>query len=200
MARSMTIGFVRGLRGLGSAIVLLAPGVATAQPPEGTVDSVPAVSMPALPEALRAPVAQEPDEPFVGPVLSDADPPEEPAPGHAVLATDVVVEQDAAEADRQAAAADAVEPVEEDVPAVPAADPGASSAPVMGAESDLSLAQQAAALLGGTLDPAASAGQRVALAGGAADLAQSLARAVFARRSQGRSRMSCTRRCTTTSR
>ena len=180
MARSMTVGFLRGLRGLGSAIVLLASGVAAAQPPGASVDTVPAVSLPDLPEALRAPAVQQPAEPFVGPILQEPDPPAEPAPAAAAPATDVVVGQDPVEADRQAAAADAVEPAEEGVPAAPAADPGAPSPPVMGAESDLSLAQQAAALLGGTLDPAASAGERVALAGGAADLAQSLARAVFA--------------------
>jgi hypothetical protein len=155
---------------LWALVVLAAPaaGVAAAQPPGGAVDTVPAVRMPALPEALRAPAAQEPDEPFVGPflpALQEAEPPDAP-----VLATDVLVEQ---------------EP--EDVPAgpvpvtgPPAAGPAVPSLPVVGAESDLSLAAQAAALLGGTLDPAAGAGARVALGGGAADLAQSLARAVFA--------------------
>ena len=173
MARSMTIGFVRGLRGFGSAFVLLAPGVAAAQPPEGTVDTVPAVSMPALPEALRAPAEREPAEPFVGPVLEDPDPPAERAPDAAAPAADVPVEPEG-----EVPSAAPAEPVEEDLPVAPPAAP--ASLPVMGAESDLSLAQQAAALLGGTLDPAASAGERVALAGGAADLAQSLARAVFA--------------------
>ena len=178
MARSMTVAFVRGLRGLVPAFVLLAPGAAAAQPPEGTVDTVPAVSMPALPEALRVPAVREPDEPLVGPVLPDADPPEEPAPGDAVLATEVAVEREG-EGEGESPSAAPAEPVEEDPPLAPPAAPAQSPA-VMGAESDLSLAQQAAALLGGTLDPAASAGERVALAGGAADLAQSLSRAVFA--------------------
>ncbi len=175
MARSTTIGTVRGSRGLAPAFVLLVWGVAAAQPPGGTVDTVPAVSIPALPEALRAPAARERAELFVGPVLQD---PAGPAPDAPVLATDAAVEQDP-----EAPVAGTAEPaasVEEVLPAAPAAGPPAASPPVMGAESDLSLAAQAAALLGGTLDPAASAGGRVALAGGAADLAQSLARAVFA--------------------
>ena len=152
-------------------VVLAAPGVgvAWAQPPGGTVDTVPEVRMPALPEALRAPVVHEQDE-FTGPVLPDADPPTAPLPDGAVLATDVVVEQEREDAPAAAAPA----------PVPPAAERGAQSPPVMGAESDLSLAQQAAALLGGTLDPAAAVGVRVAVAGGAADPAQSLARAVFA--------------------
>lgn len=174
MARSMTVAFARGLRGLAPAFVLLAPGAAAAQP-TGTVDTVPAVSLPALPEALRAPAAQDRAEPFVGPVLQDPDPPAEPAPDAAAPATDVVVEQE-----REVPAAGAAAPAEGDVAAAPAADPGAQAPPVMGAEPDLSLAAQAAALLGGTLDPAGGSGARVALAGGAADLAQSLARAVFA--------------------
>lgn len=163
------IGGFRGLRGLVSALVLLAPGVALAQPPEGTVDTVPAVSMPALPEALRAPAAQDAAEPLVGPVLQDPD----PLPEGAVLATDVVVEQEA-----EVSPAGAAAPVaEQAAPAVPAPADFAPSPPVMGAESALSLAAQAAVLLGGTLDPA---GGMVVLGGGAADLAQSLARAVFA--------------------
>ena len=168
------MGTVRVLRGLLSALVLAPWGVAGAQPPEGTVDAVPAVSMPALPEALRAPAAEERAEPFVGPVPSGADPPAEAA----VLATDVAVAPDPEV--RAAGTAEPAAPVDEDAPAVPAADRRAASPPVMGAEPDMSLAAQAAALLGGTLDPAATAGPRVALAGGAADLAQSLARAVFA--------------------
>ena len=145
--------------------VLVAPGVAVAQPPGGTVDTVPVVGIPALPEALRAPAGQEP---FVGPVLQEA----EPAPDDAVLATDLLVEQEPAPP-----VAAAPEPVEEAAPAAPALVAPAPSPAVMGAESELSLAAQAAALLGGTLDPA---GGTVALGGGAADLAQSLARAVFA--------------------
>ena len=181
MARSMTVAFVRALCGLLSACVLLS-AVAAAQPPGGTVDTVPAVSVPELPEALRAPAAQQPAEPFVGPILREPDPPAAPAPEAGVLATDVVVEPEA-----EAAAAAAPEAVEDEAPVAPPAepgDPGPEAPPVMGGESDLSLAQQAAALLGGTLDPARpgalSSGARVALAGGAADLAQSLARAVFA--------------------
>ena len=176
------------------ALVVLAAsgaGVAAAQPPEGTVDSAPAVSMPALPETLRARVVQGRAEPFVGPVIEEAEPPADPAPD-AVPAADVVVEQDpeasapgmvVVEQDPEASApglAEPAGPVAEDVPVAPATDSPVPPRPVMGAESDLSLAAQAAALLGGTLDPAASAGERVALAGGAADLAQSLARAVFA--------------------
>ena len=184
MVRSMTVAFVRGLRGLALAFVLLAPGAAGAQPPGGTVDTAPAVSIPALPEALRAPAVQQPAEPLVGPILQEPDPPAEPSPDGAVLATDVVVGQDPVEADPEAPVADVVEPVGEDVPASPVAEPGPEAPPVMGAESDLSLAEQAAALLGGTLDPSVPAavpsGARLALAGGAADLAQSLARAVFA--------------------
>ena len=151
---------------LWALVVLAVPGVgvALAQPPGGTVD---AVSIPALPEALRAPAGQEPVAPFVGPVLPEAD----PAPDDAVLGTDVVVEQDQA-----APAAAAQEPVEEAAPAAPVAVASAPSSPVMGAEPDLSLAAQAAALLGATLDPA---GGTAALAGAAA-LEQSLARAVFA--------------------
>ncbi len=168
VTRSMTIGTVRVLRGLLSALVLAPWGVAGAQPPEGTVDAVPAVSMPALPEALRAPAPEERAEPFVGPVPSGADPPVDPAPEAAVLATDVAVAPDP-----EARAGGPGALVEESARR-------AGSPPVMGAEPDLSLAAQAAALLGGTLDPAATAGPRVALAGGAADLAQSLARAVFA--------------------
>ena len=182
MARSMTVAFARGVRGLVPAFVLFVPGVAAAQPPGGTVDSVPAVSLPELPEALRAPAPQQPAEPFVGPVLQEPDSPGPPAPEAGVLATDVVVEQEG-----EPVAADAAEPVADDVPVAPPAepaDPAAADPVVMGAESDLSLAEQAAALLGGTLDPARpgalSSGARVALAGGAADLAQSLARAVFA--------------------
>lgn len=148
------------MAGVWALVVLAAPGggVAVAQPPGGTVDTVPAVSMPAPP--------QEGAEPLVGPVIQESD----PLPDGAVLATDVAVEQEIP--------ADEAQPVESDAPVMPAPVPAAPAPAVMGAESDLSLAAQAAALLGGTLDPSGST--RVALAGGAADLAQSLARAVFA--------------------
>jgi len=188
VARSMTTGFVRGLRGLAPAWVVLASGIAAAQPPEGAVDEVPAVSPPALPEALRAPVRQ-PAEPFVGPVLADPGPPAGPAPGEPVLETDVAVEPEpevpgAGAAVDAGAASPTVEepaaPAAPDPPAQSPPDPSPASPPLVGGEPDLSLAAQAAVLLGGTLDPAAGPGARVALAGGAADLAQSLARAVFA--------------------
>ncbi len=158
----------RSMAGVWALVVLAAPGVgvAVAQPPGGTVDTVPAVSIPALPEALRESSPQEGGEPFVGPVVQESG----SHPDGAVLATDVAVEPEPS--------ADAAEPVEADAPVTPAPAPAAPAPAVMGAESDLSLAAQAAALLGGTLDPSGST--RVALAGGAADLAQSLARAVFA--------------------
>lgn len=166
-------------------IVLFAPGFVLAQPPAGTVDTVPVVSLPSLPEALRAPEQQEGAEPFVGPVAQG-----EPLaiPDGAVLATDVVLDADepsslpvsgppSVAVEPAAAAPPSTVPVSDPVALGP--DPPSAAPEVMGAEPGLSLAAQAAALLGGTLDPGAGAGGAV-LGGGAADLAQSLARAVFA--------------------
>ena len=158
------------------------------------------VSIPELPEALRArpaagPRAAQPaEEPFVGPIAAH-------------LEQDVDGQDLSPEAaDREAGAFGGEEhagPGAAGVPVPPTAVPGAVDAaaagadadqsrsdaavsdpgpapPVVGAESDLSLARRAAALLGGILDPAAERQRLVPVGGGAADLAQSLARAVFA--------------------
>ena len=197
----------------GSACLLAVSWAALAagQPPQGPVDSAPTVSIPALPEALRAqPPAEPAVEPFVGPIAVDLD---QEAAGQELLP--------AQGADREAGAPGGEEfggPGGAAAEAPPPAAPGAADAaaagagagapgvagagedavpaaaseaarpdapvsdlgpPVVGGESDLSLARRAAALLGGILDPAAER-RLVPIGGGAADLAQSLARAVFA--------------------
>ena len=165
--------------------------LAAGQPPPAPVDSVAAVSIPALPEALRAqPPAEPAVEPFVGPIVVDL---EQEAAGQELLPAEGVAREAGAPGGEElggpgGAAAEAPPPA---VPgAVDAAAAGAGAdvsgvavpdpaPPVVGGESDLSLARRAAALLGGILDPAAER-RLVPMGGGAADLAQSLARAVFA--------------------
>ena len=154
-------------------------------------------------------VAQPAAEPFVGPIVVDLEQQaggqdlspegadreagapggEEPGgPAGAAAEAPAPALPGAADAAAAGAGADAPGVVGAGEDAVPGAasevagpDPAVSdpASPVMGGESDLSLARRAAALLGGILDPAAER-RLVPIGGGAADLAQSLARAVFA--------------------
>ena len=163
---------------LSGLLVSLGVGAAVAQPsgePAEPAESVPAVAVPELPppggqplpavlRRLQNPSAGSPfpgtdpedvDAALVGPVLAED-------PAVASTGVDVGPEPGPGGTQRDVAPA----------PAEPAAD-------VVGGESDLSLAERAAALLGGTLDPGMEA-PRVVVGGGAADLSQSLARALFA--------------------
>ena len=165
------------LLGLSGVVVSLGGGAAVAQPPAEPaepVDAVPAVAMPELPPpcggqlpaVLRRLQNPGPESPAPGPEDAGA------ALVGPVLAGDPAVPPAGADVEPGPAPGGPQRAAAPPAPAGPAAE-------VVGGEPDLSLAERAAALLGGALDPRMEA-PRVLAGGGAADLSQSLARAVFA--------------------
>ena len=165
-------------------LVFCGVGPAAAQPPE-PAGRAPAISVPELPAQLRR-LAGPPEG--SAPAASRA--PEDPSLPAAVPAGRAATDPSGAVSGAADGGRRAGEPVA-DPARPPASDGTPAAAPVpdqdatpavpavAGAESDLSLATRAAALLGGVLDPAAER-TRAAIGAGAADPAQSLSRAVFA--------------------